>query len=99
MHTVVRLPEGEIPCTIREVVSALNDQKLEARHEKKDWGDWITLGGTDTVISIESLRGLTSTATIEHGEEEPEGLSPRLQRAFHEIGWVGVDDDGLYPLG
>lgn len=99
MHTVVRLPEGEVPCTIREVVSALNDQKLEARHEKKDWGDWITLGGTDTVISIESLRGLTSTATIEHGEEEPEGLALRLQRAFHEIGWVGVDDDGLYPLG
>ena len=99
VNTVVQAPEDDVPCTIREVVAALRDQKIEARHEKKDWGDWIILRGSDTVISIESMRGLTSTATIEHAEEEADGLALQLQAAFHQLGWVGVDDDGPYPLG
>lgn len=96
---MVQVPEGEVPCTITEVVAALKARKVEARHEKKDWGDWITLQGADTVISIESMRGLTTTATIEHAEDEPAGLALKLQQAFHQLGWVGVDEDGPYPLG
>ena len=99
MNTVVQAPEGDVPCTISEVVAALKAQKVEARHEKKDWGDWIHLGGSETVISIESMRGLTSTATIEHSEEEPEGLALRIQKAFHKLGWEGVDEDGRFSLG
>lgn len=99
MQTVVQVPEGETSCTIREVVTALRAEKLEARHEKKNWGDWIHLAGSDTVISIESMRGLTSTATIEHAEDESEELAPSILCAFHRLGWVGVDEDGEYPLG
>ena len=99
MNTVVQAVEGSDPCTISEVVAALKGQKLEVRHQKKDWGDWIILRGTETVISIESMRGLTSTATIEHAEEEPDGLVLGLQAAFHKLGWEGVDEDGPYPLG
>lgn len=99
MHTVVKVPEGEVPCTISEVVEALREQQVGARHERKDWGDWITLRGSQTVISIESMRGLTSTATIEHAEDEADDLALRLQRAFHELGWEGIDEDGTYPLG
>ena len=51
------------------------------------------------MISIESMRGLTTTATIEHAENEPDGLALGLQAAFHKLGWVGVDEDGPYPLG
>ena len=99
MQTVVRLPEDKTPCTIREVVAALKGRKLEARHDKQDWGDWIHLGGCETVISIESMRGLTSTATVEHAEDEPPGVALAIQAAFHRLGWVGVDEDGEYPLG
>lgn len=99
MNTVVQLPDDAVACTIREVVSSLRDQKVESRHEKKAWGDWIILRGTQTVISIESNRGLTSTATIEHAEDEPDGLALQLQAAFHGLGWVGVDEDGSFPLG
>ena len=88
MNTVVQLPDDAVACTIREVVSSLRDQKVESRHEKKAWGDWI-----------ESNRGLTSTATIEHAEDEPDGLALQLQAAFHGLGWVGVDEDGSFPLG
>lgn len=98
MNTVVQIPEGGTSCTIREVVSALKAQKLEARHEKKDWGDWIHLGGCRTVISIESMRGLTSTATIEPGEDEADETGPAILRAFGALGWVGVDEDGEFPL-
>lgn len=98
MQTVVQTPEGEVACTIREVVGALKKQKLEARHEAKDWGDWIHLEGSETVISIESMRGLASTATIEHAEEEPNDPRLAIFAAFHQLGWVGVDEDGEYPL-
>lgn len=99
MNTVVQAPDDGEPCTISEVVSALKSQKLEARHQKKDWGDWIMLSGSDTVISIDSMRGLTSTATIEHAENEADGLALQLQAAFHKLGWIGIDEDGPYPLG
>ena len=99
MQTVVQAPEGDLPCTIREVVAALKKQKLDARHEVKDWGDWIHLNGTETVISIESIRGLTSTATIEHAEEESNDPRMAIFAAFHALGWIGIDEDGEYPLG
>jgi hypothetical protein len=98
MQTVVQTPDNESPCTVSEVVSALRKQKLEPRHEAKNWGDWIHLEGSTTVISIESMRGLTGSATIEHGEDEP--TDPRLSifAAFHQLGWIGIDEDGEYPL-
>lgn len=99
MQTVLQIPEGGVACTIREVVGALKKQKLEARHEAKDWGDWIHLDGSETVISIESMRGLTSTATIEHAEEEANDPRLAIFAAFHQLGWVGLDEDGVYPLG
>jgi hypothetical protein len=98
MNTVVQVPDGETPCTISEVVAALREQEVEARHQKKDWGDWLTLRGSQTVISIEAIRGLTSTATIEHDEDEADDLALRLQQAFHGLGWEGIDEDGPYPL-
>lgn len=98
METVVHLPESEDPCTIREVLDALRKEKLEPRHEAKNWGDWIHLEGVRTVISIESMRGLTRNATIEHSDDDPEELSPCILRAFGRLGWYGMDDDGEYPL-
>lgn len=98
METVVQTPGGEVACTIGEVVAALKEQKLEARHQAKDWGDWIHLEGSETVISIESMRGLTGTATIEHAEEEANDPRLAIFAAFHQLGWVGLDEDGEYPL-
>jgi hypothetical protein len=99
MQTVVQVPSDNEPSTVREVVSALKKQKLEARHEAQNWGDWIYLEGCTTVISIESMRGLTSTATIEHGEDERNDPTLAILAAFHKLGWVGIDEDGEYPLG
>lgn len=98
METQVILPDSEPPCTIREVVAALGKANLKARHEAKNWGDWIHLEGHRTVISIESMRGLTSSATIEfaEGEEHTPGLA--ILKAFASLGWLGVDKDGPYPL-
>ncbi len=98
METVLQLPESEDPCTIREVVEALRKEKLSPRHEAKNWGDWIHLEGYGTVISIESMRGLTSSATIEHGEGEDEEPADAILRAFGTLGWVGIGEDGEYPL-
>jgi len=99
MQTIVQIPDGGSPCTIREVVSALKKQKLDVRHEAKNWGDWIHIDGSPTVISIESMRGLTSTATIEHAEDEPNDPRLAIFAAFHQLAWVGNDEDGEYPLG
>jgi hypothetical protein len=98
METVVHLPESEDPCTIREVLDALRKQKLEPRHDSKNWGDWIHLEGFRTVISIESMRGLTRSATIEHAEDEVNDPSPAILKAFGKLGWYGMDEDGEYPL-
>ena len=73
METLVRLPESAAPNTISEVLAALRKEHLDPRHESKAWGDWIYLECYNTVISIESNRGLSSSATIEHGEGEDDG--------------------------
>ncbi len=100
METLVRLPEDSAPSTISEVLAALRKEHLEPRHESKAWGDWIYLDSYTTVISIESNRGLSSAATIEHGEGEEEGEPViSILRAFGRLGWLGIDDDGEFPLG
>jgi hypothetical protein len=99
METLLQVPESSPPSTINEVLSSLRQEKLIPRHESKNWGDWIHLEGYLTVVSIESMRGLTRSATIEHGEdEESEAPIPEILRAFDRLGWHGVDADGEYPL-
>lgn len=97
METRVILPDSEAPQTIREVVAALKAKKLKPSHQKKDWGDWIVFDGSETVISIESMRGLTSSATIESDEEDWE-FRQSIINAFAKLGWMGEDEDGPYPL-
>ncbi|MDQ8191677.1 hypothetical protein [Roseibacillus persicicus] len=97
METRVLLPEGEAPATIKEVVLALQAQKLSVRHDKKNWGDWLVFEAAETVVSIESNRGLTSSATIEEAEGE-EDLNLAIVAAFRKLGWEGEDEDGRYPL-
>lgn len=98
METVVHLPESESPCTLREVIDALRAQKLTPRHDHKSWGDWIHLEDYKTVISIESIRGLTRSATIETDESDREDPTPAILKAFGKLGWYGFDEDGEYPL-
>jgi len=97
METQVHLPAEEVPITIREVVSALKKQKLDAHHDKATWGDWINLKEKKTVISIESANGLTTRATIEEAEGEDDTLISCIA-AFRKLGWHGEDADGPYPL-
>jgi len=99
METLLKLPDSEPPSTISEVLASLRKEHLEPRHERKTWGDWIYLEGYNTVISIESNRGLSSSATIEHAEDEEEGEpATSIMRAFGRLGWHGIDDDGEFPL-
>lgn len=99
METVVKTPESATPNTIAEVLAALRKEHLDPRHESKAWGDWIYLECYSTVISIESNHGLSSSATIEHGEGEDDGEpSTSILRAFGRLGWNGIDDDGEFPL-
>lgn len=97
METRVHLPEGEAPSTIKEVVLALQDQKLSVRHDKQSWGDWLLFEAAETVVSIESNRGLTGSATIEEAEGEGD-LNASIIAAFRRLGWEGEDEDGRYPL-
>jgi hypothetical protein len=97
METRVLLPEGEPPATIAEVVEALKGEKLEAKHDKQNWGDWIQFRGKDTVVSIESIRGLASSAVIEGAEGEEETCD-RVVTAFRKLGWDGEDEEGRYCL-
>lgn len=100
METIIRLPESDTPSTISEILASLRKEHLEPRHESKAWGDWIYLESYTTVISIECNRGLSSSATIEHGEGEEEGEpAASIQRAFGRLGWHGMDDDGEFALG
>lgn len=97
METRVHLPDSEAPATIREVVAALKKQKLAAKHDKQTWGDWINFEGKQTVISIESMSGLTTNATIEEAEGEDEVFIACIA-AFRKLGWHGEDEDGPYAL-
>ena len=99
METPLHLPEEESPSSITEVLNALRQQKFEARHDKKAWGDWIQLAGCQTVISIESNRGLSRMATVETSEDDEEEILERILAAFVKLGWYGSDEDGPYPLG
>ena len=98
METQLHLPESNPPSTISEVVNALRNEGFEARHDKKNWGDWIQLIGCETVISIESMRGLARMATVEASESDPEDVEVRIFTAFGTLGWFGSDEDGEYPL-
>ncbi|GAA5484743.1 hypothetical protein [Haloferula sargassicola] len=96
MQTQVQPADPSELSTITDVIAALRAEGLQPKHESKNWGDWIHLRGSTTVISIESLRGLTGSATIELGEDEDDG--PAILRAFHQLGWVGMDDEGEFSL-
>lgn len=98
METVLQLPDSEEPCTLDEVIVALRKEKLHPRLESKNWGDWIHFEGSRTVISIESMRGLTTSATIEHDDDDADDLIPAILRAFGSLKWVGIGEDGEYPL-
>ena len=100
METLVRLPENKPPTPLTQVLAALRKEYLEPRHESKAWGDWIYLECYDTVISIESIAGLTHAATIEHAVDEEDGEPvDSILRAFGRLGWIGIDDDrGEFPL-
>ena len=97
MDTRVILPDSEPTQTISEVVAALRSKKLKPKHEKKDWGDWITFAGKETVIAIESARGLTSSATVESLENEWD-FNLKILQSFAKLGWMGEDENGPYPL-
>lgn len=100
METLVQLPESAPPSTVAEILAALRKEHLEPRHEAKAWGDWIYLASYSTVISIESNRGLSTSATVEHGEGEEEGEPvASILRAFGRLGWRGIDDEGEFQLG
>ncbi len=95
METRVHTPDDGEPALVQDVLDSLKKEKLQARLESQNWGDWIHLRNSDTVISIESNHGLTTTATIEHGEEPAD---PAILRAFDRLGWVGIDEDGEFSL-
>lgn len=98
METRVHLPDMEPPTSITEVLVALRSKKLDPRHQKKDWGDWITFPEKQTVISIESIRGMASSATVEHAEEDGDEINGLILAAFGKLGWMGSDEDGEFHL-
>ena len=79
-------------------MEALRTQGLDPSHEKKNWGDWINLRGHQTVISIESMRGLARSATVEHDDGDADDLLPAIFAAFAALNWMGCDEDGEYAL-
>jgi hypothetical protein len=99
METLLKLSDTSAPSNLTEVLASLKKEHLDPRLESKAWGDWIYLDGYRTVISIESNRGLSSSATIEYAEDEEGGeFVLCIHRAFARLGWHGVDDDGEFPL-
>jgi hypothetical protein len=99
METLLQLPDSATPSTLNEVLNSLTKEHLHPRLESKAWGDWIYLEGYRSVISIESNRGLSSSATIEHAEGEEDGeMVQCIFRAFARLGWHGIDDDGEFTL-
>lgn len=101
METRVVLEDNIPPQTIRSIVATLKSIQLKAVHDCKDWGDWITLSNSSIVISIESIRGLTSSATVELENEDDETElenQAKILKVFGKLGWKGEDEDGLYIL-
>jgi hypothetical protein len=99
METVIKLPDSSTPNTMSEVLASLRKEHLEPRHEAKAWGDWIYFSSYSTVISIDANHGLSSSATIEHGEGEESGEPiTSILRAFGRLGWYGIDGDGEFSL-
>lgn len=99
METVLQLPENSPPTAIVEILDSLRKEHLEPRHQAKSWGDWIYLASYSSVIAIDSNHGLSSSATLEHGEDEEDGEpAASIFRAFSRLGWIGIDDDGEFPL-
>jgi hypothetical protein len=99
METLLQLSDTSAPSALTEVLDSLKKEHLDPRLESKAWGDWIYLDGYNSVISIESNRGLSSSATIEHAEGEENGeLVQCIHRAFGRLGWHGVDEDGEFEL-
>ena len=99
METLLQLSDTSTPSTLDEVLASLKKEHIEPRLESKAWGDWIYLDGYRTVISIESNRGLSSSATVEHADGEEDGeIVQCIYRAFGRLGWHGMDDEGEFPL-
>lgn len=101
METRVALPESEPPQTIRSIIVTLKSIHLKPTHDQQDWGDWITFKDSSIVISIESNRGLSSSATIELINEDDDkelNIQKKIINVFHKLGWKGVDQDGTYSL-
>jgi len=99
METVLKLSDSSVPSTLEEVLASLKKEFLEPRLESKAWGDWIYLGGYESVIAIESNNGLSSSATIEHAEGEEDGeIVKCIYRAFGRLGWHGIDEEGVFQL-
>ena len=99
METLLQHSDTTTPNTLDEVLASLKKEHFEPRLESKAWGDWIYLDGYSSVISIESNRGLSSSATVEHAEGEEDGEFVQcIYRAFGRLGWHGVDDDGEFAL-
>lgn len=99
METLLKLSDSKTPSTLDEVLNSLKKEHFEPRLESKAWGDWIYLDGYSSVISIESNRGLSSSATVEHAEGEEDGEFVQcIYRAFGRLGWHGIDDDGEFTL-
>ena len=51
-----------------------------------------------TVISIESMRGLASSATVEHAEDDGDDINMQILSAFGKLGWMGSDEEGEFRL-
>lgn len=99
METQLQLSASSAPSTLTEVLESLRKEHFDPRLESKAWGDWIYLDGYNSVISIESNRGLSSSATIEHADGEEDGeFVQSIYRAFARLGWHGIDADGEFPL-
>lgn len=97
VDTRVIVPDGEPPTAIKEVVVAMKECGLEARHDKQSWGDWIVFARMETVVSIDSTRGLARSATIEEVEGEDEVLA-KIMATFRQLGWEGEDEEGRFRL-
>ncbi len=99
METQLQLTDVSDPSTLKDVLDSLKKEHFEPRLESKAWGDWIYLEGYNSVISIESNHGLSTSATIEHAEGEEDGeFIQCIYRAFARLGWHGVDEDGEFTL-